>query len=253
MRGEYALVPADLVLGGVAALIAVGRWKLRPVATAPTRRSLDAMTPAPRPLQQRKKDTLHRLEHDVDAWVATADLAGTPYLVPLSFLWDGQTLLISTAATNPTARNLRASGRVRLTIGPTRDVVLIEGTAVIVDEITDDIGDLFSAKTGFDPRTSNYPYFRIRPDPDPGLARGQRDRGPGPDGRWPVAGLALTGTATATVEAFLRQARARSSGYCFASRRSRPSSTAGRPGSGRSPEGLTARWAPRRPGEWRGG
>ncbi len=121
------------------------------------------MASAPRPLQQRKEDTLHRLEHDVDAWVATADLAGTPYLMPLSFLWDGQTLLISTAATNPTARNLRASGRVRLTIGPTRDVVLIEGTAVVVDEITNDVGDLFSAKTGFDPRTSNYPYFRIRP------------------------------------------------------------------------------------------
>jgi hypothetical protein len=34
-RGEYALVPANLVLGGVAAFIAVGRWNLRPIAPAP--------------------------------------------------------------------------------------------------------------------------------------------------------------------------------------------------------------------------
>ncbi|CRK56553.1 FIG01120823: hypothetical protein [Alloactinosynnema sp. L-07] len=123
------------------------------------------MAPPPRPPEQRKKDTLHRLDHDVDAWVATAGPAATPYLVPLSFLWDGETLLISTAATNPTARNLRAVGRVRLTIGSTRDVVLIEGSAAIADEITAEVADEFAAKTGFDPREQrDYPYFRIRPE-----------------------------------------------------------------------------------------
>jgi hypothetical protein len=120
--------------------------------------------PPVRSLQERRKDTLHRLEHDIDAWVATADPDGTPYLVPLSFLWDGETLLISTAATNPTARNLRAGGRVRLTAGPTRDVVLIEGTAELLDGVGDEIGDAFADKTGFDPRKGrNYLYFRIRP------------------------------------------------------------------------------------------
>ncbi|MBF9132231.1 hypothetical protein I0C86_25245 [Plantactinospora sp. S1510] len=62
--------------------------------------------------------------------------------------------MISTAATNPTARNLRASGRVRLTIGLTRDVVLIEGSGVVVDEITDEVADAFVAETGFDPAGS---------------------------------------------------------------------------------------------------
>lgn len=33
-RGEYALVPANLVLAGVTALIAFGRWNLRPIAAA---------------------------------------------------------------------------------------------------------------------------------------------------------------------------------------------------------------------------
>ncbi len=87
-----------------------------------------AASPA-RPAEQRKKDTLHRLEHDEDVWVATADAdGGVPFLVPLSFLWDGSTLLLATPATSPTGRNLRTTGRTRLGIGPTRDVVMIEGT-----------------------------------------------------------------------------------------------------------------------------
>lgn len=35
MRDEYALVPTNLLLGGVAAFVAVGRRKLRPIAPAP--------------------------------------------------------------------------------------------------------------------------------------------------------------------------------------------------------------------------
>ncbi len=126
------------------------------------------MTPPPRTQQQRKQDALNRLEHDADAWVATADGgSGTPYLVPLSFLWDGSALLVATPSSSPTARNLQATGKVRLGIGPTRDLVLIEGTvhALAAAEIPDEVGDAFAAKTGFDPRqlTRPYLYFRIHP------------------------------------------------------------------------------------------
>jgi Pyridoxamine 5'-phosphate oxidase len=126
------------------------------------------MTPPARPAQQRKADTLRRLENDVDTWVATADPAtGTPYLVPLSFLWDGATVLISTPAASPTSRNLRATGRARLGIGPTRDLVLIEGTVqaeTAATEIPAQAGDAFAAKAGFDPRElTGYAYFRLRP------------------------------------------------------------------------------------------
>lgn len=126
------------------------------------------MTAPARPPKQRKQDALDRLEHDTDAWVATADIrSGTPYLVPLSFLWDGTTLLVATPSSSPTSRNLRATGKVRLGIGPTRDLVLIEGTAhaLAATEIPDEVGDAFAAKTGFDPRklTSPYLYFRIHP------------------------------------------------------------------------------------------
>jgi hypothetical protein len=126
------------------------------------------MTSSARAPLQRKQDTLHRLEQDIDAWVATADPeSGVPYLVPLSFLWDGRTVLVATPASSPTGRNLQASGQVRLGIGPTRDVVMIEGTvhALAATEIPDEVGDAFAAKTGFDPRrlTSPYLYFRIHP------------------------------------------------------------------------------------------
>ena len=125
------------------------------------------MTPPARSLHQRIHDTLHQLAHDVDAWVATADAgSGTPYLVPLSFLWDGSTVLIATPSSSPTSRNLQASGKVRLGIGPTRDLILIEGTvhAVAARELRDAVGDAFAVKTGFDPRTlKSYTYFRIHP------------------------------------------------------------------------------------------
>jgi len=127
------------------------------------------MTPSPaRPAKQRKLDTLHRLEYDEDVWVATAGAdGGAPYLVPLSFLWDGETLLVATPAASPTGRNLKATGTVRIGLGPTRDVVMIEGTVdtLTVDELREGEGDRFAARTGFDPRelTTRYLYFRVRP------------------------------------------------------------------------------------------
>ncbi|MFG1939281.1 pyridoxamine 5'-phosphate oxidase family protein [Micromonospora tulbaghiae] len=84
------------------------------------------MTDAPRTRARRRHDTTHRLDHDVDCWVATADPDGTPYLVPLSFDWDGHTLLVATPAGSPTGRNL-ATGRARVGLGPTRDVTMIDG------------------------------------------------------------------------------------------------------------------------------
>jgi len=127
--------------------------------------------PAPRPAAERKRDTLHRLEHDVDLWVATATATadaegGSPYLVPLSFHWDGTVLLIATVVDGITGRNLQATGRVRLGIGLTRDVTLIEGTAELLpaEELTDELGDTFAERTGFDPRQDpDMAFFRIRP------------------------------------------------------------------------------------------
>jgi hypothetical protein len=127
------------------------------------------MTAQPaRSAEQRKLDTLHRLEHDDDVWVATAEVdGGVPYLVPLSFLWDGSTLLLATPANSPTGRNLRTTGRARLGLGPTRDVVMIEGTVdtITAAQLPKEEADRFATGTGFDPRqlSTPYLYFRVHP------------------------------------------------------------------------------------------
>ena len=113
-----------------------------------------------RSTEQRRRDTHARLEHDVDLWMAPAD-ASTPYLVPLSFRWDGSTLLVATPASSPTGRNLASTGKARLALGVTRDVVLVEGDVAVVEP---DVGeaDAFAAKAGFEPRDSpGYLYFRV--------------------------------------------------------------------------------------------
>ncbi|MEU3825662.1 pyridoxamine 5'-phosphate oxidase family protein [Streptomyces sp. SID486] len=127
------------------------------------------MTPPPaRSAEQRKKDTLHRLENDVDAWVATAGPDGAaPCLVPLSFVWDGTALLIATAAGSATGRNLVATGTARLGIGTTRDVVLVDGAvrAVTPEDLPEEDAEVFAGKTGFDPRQLATPhlYFVVVP------------------------------------------------------------------------------------------
>lgn len=125
------------------------------------------MTDAPpRGLEERLRDTRAKLEGEVDLWVASAGSPGGVHLVPLSYLWDGTAFLISTPRTSVTGRNLLADGRVRLSLGPTRDVVVVDGTAEPVD-IADlaETGDAFAARTGFDPRKLDepYQYFLIRP------------------------------------------------------------------------------------------
>ncbi|MFE1326111.1 pyridoxamine 5'-phosphate oxidase family protein [Streptomyces sp. NPDC058741] len=148
-------------------------------------------SPPARSAEQRKKDTLHRLDHDVDAWVATADAtSGEPYLVPLSFLWNGSYLLFATPASSRTGRNLAASGRARVGIGQTRDVVMVDGTVETVEpaDLTEQDAELFAAKTGFDPRELATPYLYVRVVPRRVQAWREPDELDGRellrDGRW---------------------------------------------------------------------
>ncbi|SFJ57198.1 Pyridoxamine 5'-phosphate oxidase [Streptosporangium canum] len=126
------------------------------------------MTDAPpRELEERLRDTRAKLESDVDLWVATPGSSGDVHLIPLSYLWDGTAFLISTPRASVTGRNLLADGRVRLGLGPTRDVVVVDGAAEPVDlaDLAPETGDAFAAKTGFDPRELDepYQYFLVRP------------------------------------------------------------------------------------------
>jgi hypothetical protein len=150
------------------------------------------VTSEPRSRADRRRDTEQRLQQDLDAWVATASPDGVPYLVPLSFDWDGEALLVATPTKSPTGRNLASGRTVRMSLGHTRDVVMIEGDVDVleIDELAEEHGDRFAARAGFDPRASgaSYRWFRITPRriqawrevdelPDRDLMR---------DGRWSV-------------------------------------------------------------------
>jgi hypothetical protein len=117
----------------------------------------------PHSLQQRKQDTLGRLASDVDARIASADAEGDAYLLPLSFLWDGTGVIVSTPRSSVTARNLSRSGRVRVGLGHLRDVTMIDGTAEPIDDATK---DAFATTHGWDPRNEpgDFAFFRIVPD-----------------------------------------------------------------------------------------
>lgn len=121
----------------------------------------------PRSPEQRVADTQRLLVETVDLWVATADPAtGRPWMVPLSYAWDGTSIMLGTAADSRTVRNVQAQPWVRLGAGAVRDVVLIHGLASVVpqSDATQAEGDLFAERAGFDPRTlPDYVWIRVLP------------------------------------------------------------------------------------------
>lgn len=126
------------------------------------------MTAPPRSLLERIADTRSRLAEDVDCWVASSGRrSAAPYLVPLSFWWDGSNLWFATATSSPTVRNLLAGGRTRAAVGLIRDVVMIDGTVAGVPATQVDavVGDEFATKSGFDPRGLSAPYTYLRVTP----------------------------------------------------------------------------------------
>lgn len=122
----------------------------------------------PRSREERKRNALRLLESELDLWAATADAAGVPTLMPLTYLWDGEAVWLSTRPTNPTGANLAASGTVRLCLGTTRDVVHIEGVVTVFtgDDLPEGVGDAFAAKDGWDPRRApdRYDFYRVALD-----------------------------------------------------------------------------------------
>jgi hypothetical protein len=120
------------------------------------------MADAVRGAGERKADTIARLEADADAWAATAS-AGQPHLVPLSLAWDGSRVILATPASSPTARNAAASGDIRLALGTSRDVTIIEAAADVMPcaDAPEPIAQCYAARTGWDPRNEDVPHVYL--------------------------------------------------------------------------------------------
>ena len=122
----------------------------------------------PRDPEARKADTLAMwATPDIDVWVATASPEGEAHLVPLSMLWTGERLVIAVAERSRTARDIGASGRARLAVGPTRDVTMVDAVlerAVPVDDDAD-LGAAYAAQADWDPRgIEGYVFLVLRPE-----------------------------------------------------------------------------------------
>jgi hypothetical protein len=125
--------------------------------------------PAPRSPDQRKSDALTKLmARHADLWVASASPDGRAHLVPLSFAWNGEHVILATAATAVTTRNLGHAQRARLALGGTRDVVMLD--AVLVTQIPlsmapAEIAERYAAQADWDPRIAggDYVYTLLRP------------------------------------------------------------------------------------------
>jgi hypothetical protein len=121
----------------------------------------------PRDGRVRKADALAKLVTPaIDAWVSSASAAGEAHLVPLSLAWADERVVVAVSRTSVTARNLTASGRTRLALGPTRDVVMIDAVldrAVGVDD-AEALGDAYAAQADWDPRgAADYLFLVLRP------------------------------------------------------------------------------------------
>jgi hypothetical protein len=71
--------------------------------------------------------------------------------VPLSFVWNGERLLMATSARSATGRNLLENGRARAAVGDTRDLVIVAGSVSPALAHDRSLARLFVERLGFGP------------------------------------------------------------------------------------------------------
>jgi hypothetical protein len=119
-----------------------------------------------RTAEERKARALELLASEADCWLPSANERGDAYLVPVSHYWDGTDLWLATPSASISARNLRRAGVVRLALGPTRDVVMVDGRVEFLPASAVDpaIGDAYVEHCGWDPRASDRnTWIRVTP------------------------------------------------------------------------------------------
>jgi hypothetical protein len=122
----------------------------------------------PRDATTRKADTLAMwATPEIDVWVASASPEGEAHLVPLSLAWTDERLVIAVPETSRTARDISASGRARMAIGPTRDVTMVDARLERTVEVdgSGELGAAYAAQADWDPRGSTgYVFLVLRPE-----------------------------------------------------------------------------------------
>lgn len=122
---------------------------------------------SPRDGATRRADALAMLTTpEIDVWVASAGETGEAHLVPLSLAWVDERAVVAVPESSVTARNVGRSGRARLAVGPTRDVVMIDAELERAVAVPDDaaLGAAYVDQSDWDPRDdSGYVFLVFRP------------------------------------------------------------------------------------------
>lgn len=127
--------------------------------------------PEARTRAERVRDTKHLLETSIDLLVATAGVdeqgGARPWLVPLSLAWLDERVVIAVEESSRTAKNLAQAPTARLSIGHTRDVVMIDAVAERTEPVLESsLGEPYAARSDWDPRASggeSYRFVVLRP------------------------------------------------------------------------------------------
>ena len=119
----------------------------------------------PRPHNERVAAARLRLEREFQMWLSTGGQAG-PHLIPVAFVVDDGAIVTATGESSRTVRNLRETGRARVAVGTTSDVVMVDtalDALVPVPEVATDVADRFAAVSHDPRRMPGYVFIRLLP------------------------------------------------------------------------------------------
>jgi general stress protein 26 len=121
----------------------------------------------PRTLLERRAAAEERLRSNSNLWFATAADGRGPHLIPVSYWWDGSRLTTATFEASRTRKNVAAQPKVRIAIGSTGDVLIIDATATVVSvaDIDPDAAEGYAQASGNDPRSvPGFTYIQLTPE-----------------------------------------------------------------------------------------
>ena len=119
--------------------------------------------------KERKADALAKLTTvEANVWIASASPTGAVHLVPVTHTWNGNQIVLATEPGSRTVANVTANPQVRIALGETRDVVMIDAVlaeAVPKSEAPPALADGYAVQAGWDPRTDGATTSTLYSDP----------------------------------------------------------------------------------------
>jgi general stress protein 26 len=121
----------------------------------------------PRPLPERRAAAVEHLRSNSNLWFATASDGRGPHLIPVSYWWDGTRLTTATFENSRTLKNVQGQPKVRVAVGSTGDVLIVDATATIVAvaDIDPRTAEAYARAAGNDPRSvPGFIYIQLAPE-----------------------------------------------------------------------------------------